>query len=271
VTGAAPVAALPMYDFPWVADAHDALWSAVARRLDEAGFDAPPRLTRGCDLDALWRDSGLVLSQTCGYPYVSRLKDAVTLIATPQYSFPGCVGAAHLSFLVASKRDARDRLADFRGARAAINARDSNTGMNLFRATIAPLASRGRFFAEVEITGAHERSLEAIAEGRADIAAIDCVSFALLNRGRPALIEAVRVVGESPLSPALPFIASASLPSAVTRSVRVALFAALADDRLAAARAAIGLAGAVLVKAKAYERVTALEQEAIAAGYPMLA
>lgn len=97
------------------------------------------------------------------------------------------------------------------------------------------------------------------------------MSFALLKRGRPALIEAVRVVGESPLSPALPFIASASLPSAVARSVRSALFAALADETLAPARAAIGLAGAFLVEAETYERVSALEREAIAAGYPRLA
>ena len=40
MNGAARVAALPMYDFPWVADANDALWSAIARRLGQAGVDA---------------------------------------------------------------------------------------------------------------------------------------------------------------------------------------------------------------------------------------
>jgi ABC-type phosphate/phosphonate transport system substrate-binding protein len=269
--GAALVAALPMYDFPWVADAHDALWAAIARHLEEAGIDAPASLTRGRDLDALWGDPCLLFSQTCGYPYVQRLEDAVTLIAAPRYAFPGCVGAAHCSFLVAAKRDARRTLGEFRDARAAVNAWDSNSGMNLFRATLAPLANGGPFFGEVMATGAHERSLEAVVEGRADLAAIDCVSFALLSAGRPELTEAARVVAESPLSPALPFIASATLPSSIVEAVRAVLFAMLADDSLASARAALGLAGASDVTPETYERVSALEREAIAAGYPRLA
>ena len=35
------VAGLPMYDWPEVRDEVDALWSAIARRLGEAGVDAP--------------------------------------------------------------------------------------------------------------------------------------------------------------------------------------------------------------------------------------
>ena len=58
----------------------------------EAGVEAPEALTRGGDLDGTWRDPGLLFGQTCGYPYVTRLSDAVTLIATPEYSFPGCEG-----------------------------------------------------------------------------------------------------------------------------------------------------------------------------------
>ena len=268
---AARVAALPMYDFPWVADAHNALWSTIARRLEKAGVEVPRELTRGRDLDALWRDPSLIFSQTCGYPYVQRLNDAVTLIAAPQYVFPGCAGATHRSFLVAASRDARRALAEFRGARAALNARDSNSGMNVFRAAIAPVAQARPFFAEVVTTGAHVKSLEAIAEGRADLAAIDCVSYALIRSGRAELIEATRVVGECPQSPALPFIASAALPSSIAEAVRGALFAALADDSLASARAALGLAGASPVTPATYERVSALEREAIAAGYPALA
>jgi hypothetical protein len=36
-------------------------------------------------------------------------------------------------------------LKEFRGAVAALNAHDSNTGMNLFRAMIAPIAGGRRF------------------------------------------------------------------------------------------------------------------------------
>ena len=73
VSGAAPIAVLPMYDFPWTAAANDALWTAMAAWLIEAGVEAPKALTRGPDLDAQWRDPGLVFGQTCGYPYVTGL------------------------------------------------------------------------------------------------------------------------------------------------------------------------------------------------------
>ena len=53
---------------------------------------------------AIWPRSAAVpasfFGQTCGYPYVSGLKDAVRLIATPEYGFPGCEGASHRSFII---------------------------------------------------------------------------------------------------------------------------------------------------------------------------
>ena len=121
------------------------------------------------------------------------------------------------------------------------------------------------------MTGSHEASLAAVAEGEADLASIDCVSFALLRRGRPDLVERVAIVAESPLSPCLPFIASASLSAPTIAAVREALFAALADPGLAETRAALGLKGARATTAADYDRVMEIEREAAAAGYPLLA
>lgn len=145
---AEPLAALPMYDFDFIASANDELWAAMATRLGEAGVEAPKRLTRGPDLDAQWRNPRLVFGQTCGYPYVTRLKGTVALIAAPIYAFPGCEDASHRSFIIRRASDPRRGLAEFRGATAGLNARDSNTGMNLFRAALAPLAGGAPFFAQ---------------------------------------------------------------------------------------------------------------------------
>jgi ABC-type phosphate/phosphonate transport system substrate-binding protein len=265
------LAALPMYDFPWTAAANDALWAAIAGRLDKAGVEAPKKLTRGPDLDAQWRDSRLVFGQTCGYPYVTGLKGAVALIATPAYGFPGCEDASHRSFIVRRVGDPRRALAEFRGATAGLNAHDSNTGMNLFRAAIAPIAGGAPFFRAIVVTGSHEASVAAVAEGRVDLAAIDCVSFALLRRGRPELIERVAVVTESPLSPGLPFIAAAGLSPSTIAAVREALFAALVDPNLAEARATLGLKGAQAISPANYDRVAGIERDAAAAGYARLA
>jgi ABC-type phosphate/phosphonate transport system substrate-binding protein len=271
VSGESAIAALPMYDFPWTAAANDALWASISGRLAEGNVRAPARLTRGGDVAAQWRDPTLIFGQTCGYPYVTGLKDAVTLIATPEYSFPGCEGASHQSFIIRRVGDARHDLAEFRGATAALNAHDSNTGMNLFRAAIAPIAGGEPFFGTIVVTGAHEASVEAVAEGRADLASIDCVSFALLERGRPELVERVAIVAESPLSPGLPFIASKGLGQTTIKAVRDALFAALADPNLAEARATLGLKGARMSAPADYDVVAEIERDAAAAGYPRLA
>jgi ABC-type phosphate/phosphonate transport system substrate-binding protein len=271
VSGAAAIAILPMYEFPWIAAANDALWDSIATRLAEAGVRPPMRLTRDGDRDALWRHPGLTFGQTCGYPYATALKATVTLIAAPEYSFPGCERASHRSFIVCRVNDPRRALGEFRGAVAALNAHDSNTGMNLFRATIAPVAGGAPFFSSIVVTGSHEASATAVADGRADLASVDCVSFALLKRGRPELIKRVAIVAESPLSPCLPFIASASLPAPTIDVVREALFAAFVDPNLAETRAALGLKGARIASPGDYDRVIEIERDAAAAGYRHLA
>ena len=267
----ARVALLGMYDFPWTAKANDALWAAMAERLSAAGVDAPRSLSRGADLHELWRNPKLIFGQTCGYPYVTQLRGDVALIATPIYAFAGCHGPSHSSVIVANKQRTRRALVDFAGARAAINARDSNSGMNLFRATIAPIAEGRAFFGQVIVTGSHEASLAAVSGGAADIAAIDCVSFALLQHGRPELTQNVEAIAHSPPSPALPFIVSADLAKAHLGAVRAAFFATLNDPALEGPRKTLGLAGAEILGDADYNRVARIEQEAIAAGYPALA
>jgi ABC-type phosphate/phosphonate transport system substrate-binding protein len=202
---------------------------------------------------------------------MTALREAVVLVATPEYDFPGCHGADHCSFIVSSAQDPRRVLAAFRDSVAAVNADDSNTGMNLFRAAVAPLAGGGRFFSEVVVAGSHVASLEAVAERRADLAAIDCVTFGLLARLRPQLVARVAVVAQSPPSPGLPLIASATLPDKTLAAVRESVFEALADPDLAAARAALLLRGARVLTAADYRRVLDLERDAEKAGYPRLA
>jgi ABC-type phosphate/phosphonate transport system substrate-binding protein len=271
VSGAKPIAVLPMYDFPWTAEANDALWASMSARLAEAGVQTPVALTRGRDLPSQWRDPGLIFGQTCGYPYATGLRGAVTLIAAPEYAFPGSEGAAHRSFIIGRAGDPRRELPEYRGATAALNGWDSNTGMNLFRAAVAPIAGRAPFFRAIVVTGSHEASLAAVAEGQADLASIDCVSFALMEGGRPELVERVAVVAESPLSPGLPFIAGASLGALAIAAVREALLAALADPNLAEARGTLGLKGARPTSPAEYDRVIEIERAAAAAGYARLA
>jgi ABC-type phosphate/phosphonate transport system substrate-binding protein len=263
------VASLGMYHYPFLAEANRRLWTAIGGYLRAAGIDAPIALDPA-DPREIWADPRLLFGQTCGYPFITALRGRVSLVATPIYSFEGCDGPNHCGFVVASARSRDRSLAGFAGARAALNARDSNSGMNLFRALLAPIARGRPIFSEAVVTGSHAASLAAVAEGAADIAAIDCVSYGLLKSDRPDLFEEIAVIARTPSAPGLPFVINAELGKSLLAAVRVALFAALNEPSLADARAALGLKGAAILDEAAYQRIAEIERGAIALGYPEL-
>jgi ABC-type phosphate/phosphonate transport system substrate-binding protein len=266
------IASLGMYDPRWLHHANDMLWQAIAARLRAQGLtDVPASLTRDRPLDAIWTAPDLLLAQTCGYPLTTRLGAAVTLLATPVYDAAGCDGARHRSALLVRRDDPAPDLAALAGRRVAINARDSNTGMNLLRAGVAPLAQNGRFFGAVVETGAHRRSVCAVIAGHADLAAIDAVTLALLRDRYRAIDRRVRVLGWTAGSPGLPLITSARQSAATIAALRAALADVLADPVLAATRAALRLVGMTVLARNAYDVVPALERQARDAGYPELA
>ena len=266
------IAALPMYDFPSTAQASDRIWAAMREHLRRDGIAAPERLTRERTVEEIWEAPNLLLGQTCGYPLMRGLQDKLALIATPVYSFDGCKGANHCSFIVVRVDDECDNLADFRGSRAAINGWGSDTGMNLLRAAIAKVAGgKSPFFSAVAVTDAHRQSLERVANGEADIAAIDCVSYALIAAEQPSLVAGVRILEQTPSSPNLPFVAAATLAPEIREAVGKALAAALADLSLAADRDRLGWIGCKSLTLEDYEAVLDHERQAAALRYPQLA
>jgi ABC-type phosphate/phosphonate transport system substrate-binding protein len=270
---AAPIAALPMYDFETLHHFNDELWAAVAQRLVRHGVQGiPSRLTRDLALHDIWRHEQLLLAQTCGYPLYSDLRESVRVVATPKYSVPGCRGVFHRSFIVARADDAGERLEDFRGRHGVVNSYDSNSGANLFRLSIAPLARNSRFFAEISVTGSHYESLERVVNKTADMAAIDCVTYAHLQSLSPALVRCTKIIERTSESPGLPFITAASTSPAVVLALQTALREIEIDDALAPIRQALFLEGFEFVSQEEYYRqIGAIEKGALAQGYAHMA
>jgi ABC-type phosphate/phosphonate transport system substrate-binding protein len=263
------IASLGMYDPRWLHAANNTVWAAIAARLRAVGMaDVPDTLTRDRPLDTIWNAPDCLLAQTCGYPLTTRLGRSVAVVATPIHAADGCEGAWHRSALVVRRNDPAPDLAALAGRTAAINARDSNTGMNLLRAAVAPFAQAGRFFGSVIETGAHARSLCAVIARHADIAAIDAVTLALLRDRYPGIDRRIRILGWTAATPGLPLITAARQSVA---ALRTALDEALADRELAPTLAALRLRGITVLDRSAYDSVLALENEAIRAGYPALA
>jgi ABC-type phosphate/phosphonate transport system substrate-binding protein len=260
------IAALPMYN---VTPALAADWRAwlddVLRMVDPHARIIDP----GGDLHAFWRRPDLLISQTCGYPLMSGLHEHVQLIATPQFDAPGCTGAEYSSVLVTRTDAPFDTLAACRGARAAYNQDDSNSGMNVLRHAVAPYALEGKFFSATLRTGSHLGSLRAVAENRADTAAIDCVTFAFVRDELPELARQVRQIGWTAASPGLPLIAAKNVPLDVIGSLREVLDEALATQPERAAR--LRLKGFSTLSLTDYARIMQLESEAHALGYARLA
>ncbi len=260
------VVAFPMYSGS--PGALDRFWSVLRGAMRREGLaDIPEDLAWPQDLDAHWRDPNLLLSQTCGYPFMTALKGEVQIVGTPCYAAEGCEGPYYRSFVVVRAGDEVKTLADLRGHRAAINMVGSHSGWNALRAMVAPLARAGRFFASVQDTGSHYGSMRAVGSGVADVAAIDCVTFALARRSRPDLTAPLRILTQSAAAPGLPFITSRRTSPEDLARLRAALTTACADP----SAGALLLDGWDKLEASAYDEILAVEERAKALGYPTLA
>lgn len=267
------IASLAMYASPApIAGANDALWRFLRDGLRQEGIAAVPDvLNADLAYNEAWLHPGLLLAQTCGYPYMHSLRGHVRLVATPCYALPGCDGPDACSFIVVRNGDPGGFLEDFRGAAAAINSRDSNSGMNLFRRAVAPFARDGRFFSAVVETGGHVASIAAVTAGVADVAAIDCVTYGSLRRFAPDLLVGVRVLARTPAGPGLPFITRASVSDGEVEAMRRVLRAALADPAMEQVRETLALRDIAILSDANYSRLLVFEEEARSMGYPELA
>lgn len=238
------IAALPMYDWPEIAAATDGLWALIRRHLEQSGIEAPARLNREADPWAIWQDPALLLAQTCGMPYRTKLHGGVALVGTPDYGLTGLSPGHYCSEIVA-RREETGSFPDFRDRILAYNDPISQSGW----AAVQNLAADCGFaFTRLLMTGAHRASAEAVAKGDADLAAIDAVTWRLISAHRPEVAKRLRVICRTEPTPALPLITAITRdPAPLAAAVRAAIVELPKTDRKA-----LGLAGLVSIPAKAY-------------------
>ena len=252
-------AMISMYDMPERHAAIEAWWAGLARHWRAVGLrDIPETANMPADLYELWLAPDLFFAQTCGYPLTHELKGRVTLVATPVYAADGCVGPTYHSVIVARRESDIRTLDDVAGRVAAINGYDSQSGWNALRHSLIGKGAPARI---VE-TGGHRKSVAAVREGRADVAAIDCVSYAYLQTGAPQEVAPLRVIARSASAPALPYITRRNIPAEDLQRLRAGLRAAITDPTLAETRAAMQIADIEIVPIAAYDRMLEMEQEA---------
>lgn len=186
------------------------------------------------DFQTLWKHPDLLFAQTCWGPMEDGLEEHVAVIGQPSYDgIEGGRGELYSSAILmrrgstapaGARADGRAVLPLdlFRDARLAYNSMDSMSGIiALTRDLEAAGESIAIFSGRIE-TAAHRASIVAVAEGRADVCAIDCRSWHLARLHEPRASD-LRVVGWTAQRKGLPYITSRHTPPETVERLRAAL------------------------------------------------
>jgi len=217
------IAALQMYDFPHLRPHTDTLWQGIRAAFGKIGYDAGDTLNRSIGTAELWHSPNLGFAQTCGLPYVSGLRGMVTLIGTPDYGILPDQPGWYNSVIIARKTDSKAALADFAGAKFAYNGTNSQSGLLAIMFEIQKNFGNAPFFGSCQKSGEHAQSVQAVIEGRADIAAIDAVTWRYLQQSVPKTRQ-LKVLQSTAPTPGLPYISALRDGSeALTNAVNTAI------------------------------------------------
>ncbi|SDX42222.1 ABC transporter, phosphonate, substrate-binding protein [Ruegeria halocynthiae] len=242
------IASLMMYARPQLDRAHRRYWNLIRENLHHAGITSPEHLSQNTEEFAVWQHPDLVLSQTCGMPYRIWLHEKVALVGTPDYGLAGCPPGYYRSALIVRADDQRADLTAFRGAVFAYNQTFSQSG---YAAPYWHLRPYGFWFENRVQTEGHLRSAQAVADGRADIAALDAVSWRLMAEYED-LATSLRVLDWTEPTPGLPLItAMGNDPDTIFCAVERAI-----EQLDAADRTALGIKGIVRISAECYLDIT---------------
>lgn len=211
----------PWYEVPGSEQLYDELWTQLRAHLlseDFADEDLPLKLNRALSHDDFLKRSDLLLTQTCGYDIAEERPLPWTLIGTWGY---GDRPGTYTSYVVVREDSLVTMLDQANGRRMIANGSRSYSGYHVWRSLLGvPPAD---VFSETQWSGGHVESLRALQISQADIAAIDTVTWELLQKFAPDFLEGLRRVAESAPVPAPPLIASKSLSEEKIKRLKSAL------------------------------------------------
>lgn len=265
------IASLDMYDLPEVRGATDAWWTALARGFRDEGLsDVPEILTRLGDESAAWTRPDLFFTQICGYPLRKRYKTALRVVGTPCYAAEGCTGPRYSSAVIVRRGSGIRSLADLEGRRLAYNSPLSQSGMSAFRALLSDAGAEPGFFDAAIMSGGHRHSVALVSRGDADTAAIDCVTWALLQKHAAEECSGVEVLAWTPDAPGLPYAVSVQTDDTTVEALRRGISRALEDPTSNAARELLLISGFSALTDHDYVQIDEMETRAAEKGLPSL-
>ncbi|MBB2972416.1 ABC-type phosphate/phosphonate transport system substrate-binding protein [Mesorhizobium sp. RMAD-H1] len=174
------------------------------------------------DLGMLWRHPNLLVAEACWGPMELGLGSHVSVAGQTDYDgIAGGSGVFYSSVIVARRGEGQPLpppadgraclpIGFFHGRRLAFNEHQSLSGYLALERDLKATRASLAIFADMVQTGAHRASIRAVAEGLADVAAIDCKTWALAERFEPAA-RALHPIGWTAQRKGLPLIHSRTL------------------------------------------------------------
>ena len=233
-----------MYARPEMAAAHTLYWSLIRKHLTAKGIECPEEIKEPAELYTAWQDPNLLLSQTCGMPYRNTLHGKVQMIGTPDLRLEATPAGHYRSAIVVRHDDKDKSLKDFIDSVFAYNSDDSQSGYGSLWLLCKP---HGFWFQNRVATGGHRESTFAVADGRADIAAIDGMTWRLIQT-YDSHTDKLAVIGWTEPTPGLPYITSVSNDAAAMYDAISAAIDELPSDT----RKQLGIHGLVKISARDY-------------------
>ncbi len=231
------IAALPMYDLPEIAQQNRGFWQRIESGLRTRGFDGTVEYLRpsvGEGPDDLLVQPNLLMSQTCWGPISRGVTPPLSILAQPDYSgYPGGNGPRYRSAIIATGagehlpppegQDYNLPVAELAKARFAYNDETSLSGMLALAEDVAnETGSNAPFYAEKIASGGHRNSLAMVARGAADMAAVDCQTWALACEHEPAAKD-LHIVGWTASRMGLPYVCNPAIDARLTQDLREVL------------------------------------------------
>lgn len=212
----------------------------------------------------------LLFGHTCGYPLMTQLRHSFTPFCVPLFDVAGCDGTKYSSRIIVAAGSGIGSLLDCRDGIVAINGPASNSGMNVLRYELARLGASGSFFDTVLVSGSHLASLEAVASGRARVAAIDCVSYRMIEDHDAALATSVDTIAFSTQSCGLPLVMANEMASPENGTSLLHALLRACEKMPRQSREVLHLSGFAAVEFDDYRSILEMENHAISAGYAEL-
>lgn len=246
------IACLDMYNWPESRDAFDRLWHHCRDGLRESGFDAPQELSQeGEDLSAAAQDGRLILGQVCGITFAR-----ANHIQPTYQSLGALIGADgdgpsgyYTSVVIA--RDAAASIQGLWNERFAVNGWTSYSGWYGLRHHLIA-SGLSVDLPRAVISGAHRRSVEMVASGEVDWAAIDSISWGMVKRIAPALTASVHVIDQTMAVPGLPLVTSCHTPDNVASFLQHRISRYFDTPQGRSDFAALGITGMAIIDGAAY-------------------